>query len=177
MHVMDNECPDMVKKYLRDNNIDFQLVPPHVHRMNDAGKAIGTFKDYFLDGLCSVHPDFPMHMWCRLIQLATRTLNPMRPSRINPRLSDEALLNGALDYNKTPLAPPGTKVLLHETPAKCGTWAPHGLGGWYITTFLCRALARTASHGLWNFPSTPSQFPPPRPLTPPSSPLQTWCTP
>jgi hypothetical protein len=40
----------------------------------------------------------------------------MRPSRTNPRLSGEAQLNGAFDYNKTPLAPPGTKVLIHETP-------------------------------------------------------------
>ena len=118
---MDNECPDTVKKYFRDNNISFQLVPPHVHHMNASKKSIGTFKDNFLAGLCSVNPNFQMYLWCRLIPLATTTLNILRPSRINPRLSSKALLNGAFDYNKTTLATPGTKVLLHKKPAKRGT--------------------------------------------------------
>ena len=73
-----------------------------------------------------------MHLWCCLIPLATTTLNLLRPSQINPKLSDKALLNGAFGYNKTPLAPPSTKVLLHETPNKSGTWAPHGVDGWYV---------------------------------------------
>ena len=54
MHIMGNECPAAVKTYLRQHNIDFQLVPPHVHRTNTAEKAIGTFKDHFITGLCSV---------------------------------------------------------------------------------------------------------------------------
>jgi hypothetical protein len=132
MHVMDNECPPAIKKYFRANNIRFQLVPPHIHRTNAAEKAIGTFKDHFVAGLCSVHPQFPMHLWCRLLPLATTTLNLLRPSRVNPKLSAEALLNGTFDYNRTPLAPPGTKVLVHETPAQRKTWAPHGVDGWYI---------------------------------------------
>ena len=44
---------------------------------------------------------------------ATQTLNLLRRSRINPQLSAEAKLNGAFDYNRTPMAPPGTKVLIH----------------------------------------------------------------
>ena len=132
MHVMDNECPGAVKQYLRTNHIAFQLVPPHVPRTNAAEKAIGTFKDHFIAGLCSVHPNFPMHLWCRLIPLATTTLNLLRPSRLNPLLSAEALLNGAFDYNRTPLAPPGTKVLVHETPAQRQTWSPHAVDGWYL---------------------------------------------
>ena len=67
-----------------------------------------------------------------MIPLATTTLNLLLPSRINPKLSDKALLDEAFGYNKTPLAPLGTKVLLQETPKKIGTWAPHGVGGWYV---------------------------------------------
>ena len=132
MHVMDNQCPDTVKEYMCDNKIDFQLVPPHIHCTNATEKSISTFKDHFLAGLCRVHPNVPMRLWCRLIPLATTTLNLQRPSRINPNLSAEVLLNGAFDYNKTMLAPPDTKVLLHETPEKRGTWEPHGVDGWYI---------------------------------------------
>ena len=110
----------------------FQLAPPNMHRTNAAEKAIDTWKCHFISGLSSVDPNFPMHLWCRLIHQATTTLNLLRPSRINPRLSAEAQLNGAFDFNRSPLAPPGTRILVHETPANRGTWSPHGVDGWYL---------------------------------------------
>jgi len=30
------------------------------------------------------------------------------------------------------LAPPGTKVIIHEPPSQRKSWAPHGIDGWYI---------------------------------------------
>jgi hypothetical protein len=30
------------------------------------------------------------------------------------------------------MAPPGTRIIAHETPNKRRTWAPHGQDGWYI---------------------------------------------
>jgi hypothetical protein len=36
------------------------------------------------------------------------------------------------DYNRTPLAPPGTRVLAHVPADKRESWAPHALEGWYI---------------------------------------------
>ena len=41
-------------------------------------------------------------------------------------------LNGIVDYNATPMAPPGIKVLIYETPTQRRTWAQHGVEGWYI---------------------------------------------
>ena len=41
-------------------------------------------------------------------------------------------LKGAFDYNKTPLAPPGTKVVIHENPDKRVLLASHGVNGWYL---------------------------------------------
>jgi len=112
--------------------IDFQLVPPHYHRNNPAEKAIGTWKEHLITGLCSADPNFPLHLWDRLISQCTTTLNLLRPSNINPRLSAKAQLSGAFDYNKTPMAPPGTKVLLYETPSNRTTFAPNAVDGWYI---------------------------------------------
>jgi hypothetical protein len=103
-----------------------------MHRTNSAEKAIDIWKCHFIAGLSSVDPDFPMHLWCRLIEHATTTLNLLRPSRINHRLSAQAQLHGAFDYNRTPLAPPGSKVLIHETPINRRTWDPHGVDGWYL---------------------------------------------
>ena len=60
------------------------------------------------------------------------TLNLLRSSRVNPKLSAYAQIFGIFDFNRTPLAPPGTKVLLHEKPNNRRTWAPRGTDAWYI---------------------------------------------
>ena len=77
-------------------------------------------------------PSFPLRLWDQLNSQCTTTLNLLRPSNINLRLSTEAQLNGAFDYNKTPMALPGTKVLVHETPLTKKTFVPHAVDGWYI---------------------------------------------
>ena len=41
-------------------------------------------------------------------------------------------LEGAFDYNKTLLASPGTKVVMHEKQYKRASWEAHGVNGWYI---------------------------------------------
>eukprot|EP00957_Ditylum_brightwellii_P009769 736667-Ditylum_brightwellii.AAC.1 len=56
----------------------------------------------------------------------------MRASRLNPRLSAKAQLNGALNFNQTPLAPPGTRDLIHEKPKVQMTWGNHSVDVWYI---------------------------------------------
>ena len=94
--------------------------------MNQADKEIDTWKCHFLAGLSGVEPSFPMHLWCRLLPQATQNLNLLQRSGINPRLSAEAQLNRAFSYNQTPIAPPGTKVIIHEMPQKSQTWDFHG---------------------------------------------------
>ena len=53
-------------------------------------------------------------------------------SRRNPKMSAYMASEGAFDYKKTPLAPPGTKVVIHEKPDKQASWAAHGVDGWYL---------------------------------------------
>ena len=112
--MLGNECPDGLKTFLRTNA---------------AERAIQTYKYHLISGLSSCDLNFPLHLWDRLIPHATLTLNLLRPSRINPRLSAEDQLNGAFDFNRTPLAPPGTRVIVHKTPENRRTWAPHGVDG------------------------------------------------
>ena len=52
--------------------------------------------------------------------------------RLNLKLSAYAQLERQFDYNKTPLAPPETRILLFENPDTCASWAPHGKEAWYI---------------------------------------------
>ena len=98
IHVMDNECPLVVKEYIIiAKNMQLLLVLPCTHRVNAAEKAIESYKNHFISVLATLHPYFPLHLWCRLIPLASTNLNLLRPSRINPRLSAEECLNGVFD--------------------------------------------------------------------------------
>ncbi|KAI2506705.1 Reverse transcriptase (RNA-dependent DNA polymerase) [Fragilaria crotonensis] len=131
LHRLDNECSVALKQFLVAEDIDFQLVPPGMHRRNAAERAIRTFKNHFIAGLCSVDKNFPLHLWDKLLPQAELTLNLLRGSRINPKLSAHAQLHGAVDFNRTPIAPPGIRVLVHVKPAERTTWSPHGADGWY----------------------------------------------
>ena len=129
---LDNEASTALQNFMHAEQIDFQLVPPHVHRRNAAERAIRTFKNHFIAGLCSTDPDFPLHLWDQLLPQALLTLNLLRRSRINPCLSAQAQVHGPFNFDRTPLGPPGTKVLVHEKPNNRETWAPHAVDGWYL---------------------------------------------
>jgi hypothetical protein len=128
---LDNEASTILKEFLKNQQIDFQLVPPGIHRRNAAERAIRTWKNHFIAGLCSTNPNFPIYLWDKLVEQATMTLNLLRQSRMNPQLSAYAQIFGSFDFNRTPLAPPGTKVVVHVKPDKRQSWAPHGNTGWY----------------------------------------------
>jgi hypothetical protein len=129
---LDNEASEILKDFMVDQGIDFQLVPPGSHRRNAAERAIRTFKNHFIAGLASVDKHFPLHLWDRLVPQAEATLNMLRGSRVNPKLSAYCQLNGHFDFNRTPMAPPGIRVLAHVKPALRTTWSPHAEDGWYI---------------------------------------------
>jgi hypothetical protein len=130
---LDNEAPAGLKRFMQAESIDFQLVPPQLHRRKAAERAIQTFKNHFIAGLSSTDNNFPMHLWDRLLFQATTTLNLLRQSRLNPRLSAEAQLNGPFDFNRTPMAPPGTRFIVHSKPSVRRSWDAHGVDGWYIS--------------------------------------------
>jgi hypothetical protein len=129
---LDNEASKFLKNYLYQQDITFQLVPPYSHIRNSAELAIRSFKDNLIAGLCSTDKSFPMHLWDRILPQAVMTLNMLRISRLNPKLSAATHIFGQHDYNRAPLAPLGTISIAHETPGKRKTWAPYGQDDWYI---------------------------------------------
>jgi hypothetical protein len=60
---LDNEASTLLKDYLYQQDIIFQLVPPYSHRRNSAERAIRSLKDHLIAGLCSTDKSFPMHLW------------------------------------------------------------------------------------------------------------------
>jgi hypothetical protein len=129
---LDNEASKLLKTYLDQQDITFQLVPLYIHRRNAAERAIRSFKDHLIAGRCFTDNSFPMHLWDRLLPQAVITLNMLRTSRINTKLSASTHIDGQYDYKRSPMAPPGTRIIAHEAPSRRITWAPHGQYGWYI---------------------------------------------
>ena len=163
--ILDNEAPPQLQTVLEEKGIKFQLVPPYVHRRNAAERAIQTYKNHFVSGLCSTPTNFPLHLWCRLLTQSTITLNLMRPSRNNPNLSAYAVLEGSFDFNRTPLAPPGVQVLVHQKTMQRKSWAPHALEGWYVgpamkhyrcfTTYITKSSSERISDTVVFLPQQP----------------------
>jgi hypothetical protein len=129
---LDNEASKLLKTYLNQQDITSQLGPPYSHWRNSAERAIRSFKDHLIAGLCSTDKYFPMHLWDRLLPHAVITINMLRTSRINPKLSAATHIFGQYDFNRAPMAPPGTRIIAHETPSRRRSWAPHGQDGWYV---------------------------------------------
>ena len=94
LHILDNECPYVLKIFMREVNERFQLVPPHIHRRNSSERAIWTFKEHFIAVRASNHKNFPLHIWCQILPHASLTLNLLRQSHMNPKLSAYAELHG-----------------------------------------------------------------------------------
>ena len=112
--ILDNECSMELKTALKKHNKSYERTPPHVHRRNAAERAIRTFKNHLLAGFATCDGNFPLTEWDRLLPQAELTLNLMRTSRVNKKLSAHAYLFGNFNFSNTPLAPPGTKVLIHK---------------------------------------------------------------
>ena len=83
-----------------------------------------------MEGLSGTDPSFPRMLWDTLIKQHTITINLLRRSRINPRLSAHAQIFWQFNYDTTPLALPGCKCVLHEKPSARGTWEIHSVNAY-----------------------------------------------
>ena len=78
LHIMDNKVSEDLKQYFEDSDIQFQLVPPHMHWINDSKRAVRTFKKHFIAALCTVGPRFPLYLLGQLLPQVTMTLIMLR---------------------------------------------------------------------------------------------------
>jgi hypothetical protein len=129
---MDNECFKAIEAHIRTNSMDIHLVPPHNHQVNSAKRAIATFKEHFISALATVDKDCPLQLWDNFLLQVELTLNLIRFSRRDPTKLANEERNGKFDYNKTPLAPLGTKGLVYDDPMVQASWAPHGTDAYYV---------------------------------------------
>ena len=67
---MDNESYTIVKEYISTEKTIMQYVELQQHRVNTENRAIQTFKNHFIAGLCTVDKAFPLQLWCNLLTKA-----------------------------------------------------------------------------------------------------------
>ena len=132
LHKLDNETSQEVEKFIRQQCATFQYTPPDMHRTNPAERAIQTYKACAKSILANLPSTFPLGYWCRLIPHIDISVNIMRPCRQNPLLSAWAALEGEFHFDATPLAPPGTEMLLHERASRRASWGFNAKKAWYI---------------------------------------------
>jgi hypothetical protein len=97
--------------------MEIQSVPPHNHPINAAKHAISTFKEHFVAALATANMLCPLQLWDEFLPQVQLMLNLLHFSRCNPLISANHKLYGPFDFNKTPLAPLGTKALVYKDPA------------------------------------------------------------
>ena len=122
-NVTDNQATTPIKAYLKEAGCRWQLVEPINHRVNAAERAIQTFKNHFISGLCSTDSEWPIQLWDQFVKQAVITLNILRTSHIDPTKSAYHQLNGhKYDWNAYPMAPPGTQARIYEDPDSSTSW-------------------------------------------------------
>lgn len=130
---LDNECSTTLQTYLRNEKITLQFCPPGQHRSNRAERSIQTFKDHAIATFSTTAKDFPLTLWDKLLPQIELCINHLHPYKPNPAISAYAGLHGTShDFRAHPIAPAGTKILIHEKPANRASWGAHGIPGYYL---------------------------------------------
>ena len=129
---LDNETSSQLEK-IQTQKITIQFCPPANHRALHAERAIRTYKNHFIATLATTAIDFPLNLCDKLLPQIEICLNHLLPFKPNPSVSAYAgIRGGPYDFRAHPIAPLGTKVLIHDKSAYRTTWAAHGVPGYYI---------------------------------------------
>ena len=98
--------------------------------------SIQTWKNHFVSCLSSCDPYFPLIKWYHILLQCDIILNHLRSSRRQPNISAHTCLFVNFNFNRNPLAFPGTKIILHGTPEQRRTFFTHVIDGYYFVPSL-----------------------------------------
>ena len=116
-NVADNQPANSIKGYLKLQDCQWEFMEPSNHQVNVAERAIQTYKNHFISGLCSTNVNWPIQLWDQLTMQVVITLNLLRTSHIDPtKLAYHQLHGHKYNWNKNPLAPPGTRAVIYKDP-------------------------------------------------------------
>ena len=98
---------------------------------------------------------------------ALLTLNLLRTSRVNPKISSHVYLFCNHDFNRVPLVPPGSKLIVHNKSGNRLSWSFHGDDAWsngpasehYYRCIKCYIPKTRATHITDTFSIIPTVIP------------------
>ena len=82
--------------------------------MNASERAIQTFKNHLIAGLCTTDKLSPLQLWDMLVKKTEDTLNMLRTVQADPYFFVYAYPHCNFDFNRTPLAHPSTKAIIYN---------------------------------------------------------------
>ena len=130
---LDNETSQVVEKQLLAVVDKVDYVAPANHRANKAERGIRDAKNHLIATFCGADPSYPAAELDRFLEQAEITLNILRPYRPRPDISAyEGVYGQKYDFAAHPMAPCGVRVLVYEQTSVRGSWAPHGVPGFYL---------------------------------------------
>ncbi len=124
-HILDNEASKAFKAKIKENKMEYELVPPGNHQQNLAKQAIQTFKAHFISILAGVDDRLPQSLWCYLLEPMELTLNLLRQSNVAPKILVFTHIHRHHDYMKKLFAPLGYAIHSHVKPDNRRSWDAH----------------------------------------------------
>ena len=130
---LDNEQSALISGICIKNNIKLELVPPGNHRANSAERAIDTWKSHKISMMATADDECDQKAFRYFNKQCELTLNLLRQSGMSRFVSAWHQVNGAYDFNNTPIAPAGIKVEFYQSKSKReSTWSPKSVKGFYV---------------------------------------------
>ena len=130
LQVLDNEASQNYNDTIKDKwVVDFQLVPPNIHRINAAEQVICTFKAHLLAVLLGSAPDFHQFLWDLLLVQTEMTLKSLHQSTFNQTISYWEYFDSPFKCDATTLGPLGMNVIIHKRASRCHSWYLRGKYG------------------------------------------------
>ena len=74
-HVLDNEDSAKYKEVIKKSGMEYELVPPHMHIQNFAGRAIQTFKEKFVGILSNLTSPLHWLLWDKFLPQVEMNIN------------------------------------------------------------------------------------------------------
>ncbi len=131
-HILNNEASKVFKAKIKENKMEYELVPLGNHRWNQAERVIQTFKAHFISILAGVDNQFPLSLWCYLLEPTEVILNLLRQSNVAPKILVFAHIHGHHNYMKKAFAPLGCAIHSHVKPDDRRSWDAHADTGFNL---------------------------------------------
>jgi hypothetical protein len=104
---------------------------------NSAERAIRTFKNNFISGLCLTDTTWPVQLGDHLAMQVVITVHLLHASYVNTcKSAYHQLYDHTYDWNEHLMMPPGSRGIIYEDSTNRDLWSTCDMDAWYIVPAL-----------------------------------------